>query len=304
MTVLVPRYTESGKRAIDLFLAEGNSYVFYFEDTNAEVFYERLIMRLFPNAGRFRVVSLHGKDNVFKKARGPRVTGVNYVFVVDKDFDDLLGKVVEGIPDIFYLEKYSVENFLLDLNALVRVLVEEHPEAVAEQLAMAQCEDFVAYNANLQNRYTEVTGYFVAAQKFRVQIENTKINATSTWGNDNEYHPMPSVEWLADYRARFLEKALVNPGSSWLNDAAALDHVLMHIFEAPSPFPLGPVPQKDHIPGKHLLTCLTEYLSVRVHPGLQEMHSLKLYIRLLNHIDIAVFQPLKSRIAEAYPALA
>jgi hypothetical protein len=303
MPVAIPRYSQVAKSAIDLFLPEGYSLVFFFEDTNSEIFYERLLRNLFPNIAPFKVISLHGKENVFKKAKGPRVPGLAYLFVVDKDFDDLLNKVFVH-NDVFYLEKYSIENFLIDLPALVRVVVEEFPGTISEQLATHNCADFEQFSSVLTQRYLELTRYFVVAQRYRVNIENTKLNPAKVLEGANPQHPYPTTEWITKYRSTFLEKAESDAATDWLSDPAQLDAALGSALTEPATLHLGEIPDVDHIPGKHLLHCLIAFVAVRVNEALTELPSSKLYIRLLNHVDIGIFSKLREAIVSKHPSLA
>ena len=98
-------YSEHGKAAQDLFVSEYATHIVYVEDSGAEVFYERLFQIMFPKLTDFDVVCMHGKSNVKNKMSEPRVPGLGYIFIVDKDFDDLLGASVDGLT---YLDRYSI----------------------------------------------------------------------------------------------------------------------------------------------------------------------------------------------------
>lgn len=285
-------YSQDAKAARDLFVSDFTSHIFYVEDTGAEIFYERLFERLFPKLRDFQVVCLDGKANVRKKAAERRVQDLTYVFVVDKDFDDLLEA---ADPNLVYLDRYSVENYLADLQALVKVLVEEYPDGMSAQKAMAQCDDYSKYRATLEMRLVTVAQYFVVARRLWLQLKNSKIPAGELIEGSGDYHPMPTNEWIAAYRTKVLEE------SGMLDDDLNLQ--LQNAF-LPSPdFPEATTTPLFHVPGKHLLYCVQKYLGARTVPNFDVKLGKVLHTRILNHINIEEFAIFKTRLLTKHASL-
>jgi hypothetical protein len=127
---LFPARSEAGKKALDIFYRGFNDINFYFEDKDQNNFYLEIIRKIFPKMKITRVFPLTGKSSVLGHAK----TTINdesqiYIYIVDKDFDDFLSLKVDGDDArIFYLDKYCIENYLIDEDALVNVVIETHPK--------------------------------------------------------------------------------------------------------------------------------------------------------------------------------
>ncbi len=86
-------------------------------------FYRAHLQRYVERTSDIYIYNCEGKKEVyatFQKviARFPRCRGV--LFFVDKDVDDILGALWPTDPRIFVTEWYSIENYLVEKNALLR----------------------------------------------------------------------------------------------------------------------------------------------------------------------------------------
>lgn len=120
-----PRRTLVGLQGQSVFYRQFNDINFYVEDENQEHFYHTVLSNLFPSVRLQKIFPLGGKLNVIEKAR--RGLGdKRSVFIVDKDFDDILHKLIK-LPNLFYLKEYSIENYLLESDAVFEFVIEEKP---------------------------------------------------------------------------------------------------------------------------------------------------------------------------------
>src|SRR4051812_24509150 len=104
----LPIKTEAFLRGMDVLYFGFNDIEFYVEDEDQENLYLAIFKRLFPGVKLEKIFPLGGKKNVRDEAR-LHVGNKKKVFVVDKDFDDLLGRKL-SLPNLFYLDRYSIEN--------------------------------------------------------------------------------------------------------------------------------------------------------------------------------------------------
>lgn len=111
----IPTYSEAGLDVIDAFYQDYVAAIFFFEDEHHESVYERILLRLIPTLRSFQVICLGGKTKIIAKAKEARPLGAKWLFVLDKDFDDLLGSVFSH-KDVYYLRAFSLENYLIDLS--------------------------------------------------------------------------------------------------------------------------------------------------------------------------------------------
>lgn len=121
-----PELTNSFLLGQDLFYQQFNKINFYVEDTEQENLYYQILKNLFPNIDFDKIFPLNGKDNVQDAAR-ENVNCKDKVYIVDLDFDDILGKKLH-LKNLFYLERYSIENYLCNEVSVWELIREKNPK--------------------------------------------------------------------------------------------------------------------------------------------------------------------------------
>lgn len=301
-TDIFPEYSDIARDAIDLFLFQSADAIFYFEDSNHEAVYERLVNRIFPKASKIQIVCLGGKTKVIAKARVQDQLPVRSLFVLDKDFDDLLGKL-ETIPNLYYLNVYSLENYFLQLNALLQICVEERPTELTLTRARTMTPEWADFMDRLQHACSDAARLFIVARRFRVEIESTKMRVDSLLTGAETEWPIPTTEWIRNYREEL--KSRCHGNNEWLSDDSALDVQLGKAFLRDDGSPSDLVDSdSDHLCGKHLLGCVRRYLRARLAVELDELDNISFYIRLVGHLDLSPFERLRRNILADHPILA
>jgi hypothetical protein len=115
--------------ALDIFYAEFNDVNFYVEDHEQENLYYEILRKLFKSLRIARIFPLGGKPAVLQHATSSANEGIEgfRAYIIDRDFDHLLGKQV-GHPNVFYLDRFCIENHLLEPAAIVELVIENHPK--------------------------------------------------------------------------------------------------------------------------------------------------------------------------------
>lgn len=172
-----PRYSEAGLSARDLFFNVGYSAQFFVEDQDKENFYEVLFGKLFPHIDKFKVLPLGGKDAVLRHAAANPGDGlIRQIYVVDKDFDDLHGVMVQD-PRIFYTDDYCVEGALIEEDALVKFAVEESP--TIRRAEIQQRIDFQVVMVKWLKQLDRLFRAFYLVQKYKVPMKNCDLSIYS-----------------------------------------------------------------------------------------------------------------------------
>ncbi|MFE0500499.1 DUF4435 domain-containing protein [Lysobacter soli] len=124
----IPQYSEDALSARDVFFNAVASVHLFVEDERLENLYEVILSRAFPRLKSFKVFPLAGKQNVLRHATAAhsKPAHVTRVYFLDRNFDDLCGKIVVR-EDIFYLDHYCIESVVFDEQALLAVCVDERP---------------------------------------------------------------------------------------------------------------------------------------------------------------------------------
>ncbi len=276
--------------------------VFFFEDEKSDAIYERLISRLFPQSRRFRVVSLGGKEKVIAKARSPRRVPIQCIFVVDKDFDDILGRMVM-MPDLFYWDRHCFENFLLELRALCDICVEERADELTDQAAAARMQGSEEFLARLVERYTKLTRLFIVARRFRVHVETTKRHIDDILDGADKDYPLPTEDRIAAFRAELKVACQGDRDKDWLIEDVALDTQLERAFAADEGHEPLSHDITSHLNGKHLFLILRDFVGHRLGFEFSELNPVSLYTRLIAKVPLAPFGTLQRQLAARYDGL-
>lgn len=121
----IPTKSPAYLYAQSAFFTQFNDVDFYVEDSDQESLYYCILSRLFPKLTIEQISPLGGKAAVLEHAANNK-TNRPSVYIVDKDFDDLLGTRTT-IRSVFYLDRYCIENFVLETSAILRFIVSEKP---------------------------------------------------------------------------------------------------------------------------------------------------------------------------------
>ncbi|WP_162426118.1 DUF4435 domain-containing protein [Pontibacter pudoricolor] len=121
-----PELTDSFLEGQDLLYTQFNDINFYVEDTDQEYFYFHVLKNLFPSIKIEKIFPLNGKKNVTDAAKA-NLGDKSKIYLVDLDFDEILG-LKESVANLFYLERYSIENYLFAKEALFELFKEDNPK--------------------------------------------------------------------------------------------------------------------------------------------------------------------------------
>jgi hypothetical protein len=125
-----PTRSENGMAALDIFYSDFNDVNFYVEDEDQQNLYQEIFKKLFKRIRITRIFPLGGKPAVLQHARSGANQGIKCfrAYVVDRDFDHLLGKQVEH-PNVFYLDRFCIESHVLEAPSIVELVIENHPKS-------------------------------------------------------------------------------------------------------------------------------------------------------------------------------
>jgi hypothetical protein len=126
MSIGFPEYTDSFLSGQDILYTQFNDIEFYVEDTEQEHFYYNILKKLFPDLKFSKIFPLNGKQNVID-AVALNNNNKKKIYLVDLDFDHILSKKVT-YPNLFYLERYSIENHLISKSAIYEAIRIKHPK--------------------------------------------------------------------------------------------------------------------------------------------------------------------------------
>ena len=112
-----------------------NDVTIIVEDTSLETFYTELFTCLIGDTIRIeRVLGVGGKRNVLDRFHRHRdsIAGQQEFYIVDGDFDELLGRPEPNADRFHRLRRYDIESFLIESRAIARIAQEQNPDENSE----------------------------------------------------------------------------------------------------------------------------------------------------------------------------
>ena len=167
----IPARSVIGMGALDVFYQEFNDVAFYVEDADQENLYHAILSKHFPNIRISRIFPLGGKLNVISHARekNNKANSTKRVYILDKDFDDLLKKKVR-LKNTFYLDRFCIENHLIDFDAIIELVVETSPKTKRSDIDSKLC--LASFVSDLNQQLTPLFVLFFCAQLFDLGVRN------------------------------------------------------------------------------------------------------------------------------------
>lgn len=107
-----------------------NDIEVYVEDTKNHNMWYFLIKSMLPEEVRFSSVNaLGGRKSVIDACKNDQINdGRKKIYIIDSDFDILLGKKKEKLRHLYRLRAYCVENILLNDKAIIELCMESDME--------------------------------------------------------------------------------------------------------------------------------------------------------------------------------
>ena len=145
------------------------------EDKSKEHEYERIFRRLLDDISKFKIFALGGKTQVIdaftKISSGAlHAPSLGEIYLLDGDFDFInMGADNSNHPSLIYLDRYDIENYLIDKEA-IELFAQGKARALMEEV---ECHvDFTSWHQSITQRLYELFTLFYLVQKNDLGIEN------------------------------------------------------------------------------------------------------------------------------------
>ena len=162
-------YSVRGLSARVRFYSPYNEVTIIVEDTASENFYTVLFERLFGDAPKIgRVLGVGGKEQVLERYRrfNKTANGTLEFYLVDGDFDELVGRTLPHDRRLYRLARYDIESYLLEPAAIAKVAEEQNPIYSADYYKRRLNYD--QWHIQLINIIQRLVACFVVLHKLRL----------------------------------------------------------------------------------------------------------------------------------------
>lgn len=136
---MILRRTDKGEYAKSIFFHEYNEIDIFVEDTSLgyKKIYTQLLQRVLDDKYKIHsIFPLGGRESVINYCKNHNRPDRPFVFIVDADLYLMKGEDedLSTIKGLFILTRYCIENYLIEINALVELLHEEDIEKNKEEI--------------------------------------------------------------------------------------------------------------------------------------------------------------------------
>lgn len=169
-----PELTDSFLFGQDILYDQFNDINFYVEDTEQEHLYHQILRKIFPNIVFDKIFPLNGKTNVINSAKD-NLLNKNKVYIVDLDFDEILSKK-NVIDNLFYLKRYSIENYLCDKYAIWEIIREKNPKLKDNDIS--NILDFNKMREQWRMLLSELSSVFLIIREKSLPIRYFGVNCS------------------------------------------------------------------------------------------------------------------------------
>lgn len=181
------KLSEQAKRLTSTFLTYRNTVDIYTEDEEKDKeFYRVLFKRLLRNDIVINdITPLGSKESVKRRCLEEPNNGRKKIFIIDGDVSIIHGKDIPKIPNLYVLEAYCIENFLLDKDSIVDYIYLNCGTKTKDLIA--QEINFDTWLLEYSNSFIELFIHFALANYFDIKF---------TLYNANKYHMKTKTEYL------------------------------------------------------------------------------------------------------------
>ncbi len=168
-------YSPEGKDALPCFYRDYNDIDVFIEDDSLEIFYQEILGKLLNKSIKItRIFSTSGKSELLEKFHGYIESSEidKAFFIVDPDFDHILGTMHPSHARLHILDEYCIENYLFEEKAFISVCLEEKP---GKRIDWDSKVNYSAWLEGVTGQLTPLFACFIYTQKKGISEPNVGL---------------------------------------------------------------------------------------------------------------------------------
>lgn len=172
--------SDEPKRLVSTFLTYRNEIDIYTEDElKDKEFYKVLFNRLLENKIKINdITPLGGRKNVISRCETEPDNGRRKIFIVDGDIAIIHGKDIPALKNLFVLDAYCIENFVLDKQSVLNFIYLNCASKPKEEIEMEL--NFEEWLGSYSNKLIDLFIHFAITDYFGGKFKLF---------NANKFHP-------------------------------------------------------------------------------------------------------------------
>ena len=192
-------YTSEGLLNRVMFLSSLNEINIFVEDKNKKYEYENIFERLFGTEIIVKeIFDMGGKQEVEKayKEYGDMYENKKNFYIVDGDFDLLLGKIMIDKPNYIYLQRYNIESYYIDKNAILSYMAGKMKKVKEE------VDSEICYDDWYKDTYSKLEYLFLVYAVVQMELP-TEPNVGISGYTYLDKKGLISIESVREYESNF-----------------------------------------------------------------------------------------------------
>lgn len=172
------RYKNYVIPTVSLFFKSKNDIDIFIEDSNDEEFYKSLLERLTDGKRISKIISCKCKTELLRACEADQVDRKRKrIYLTDGDLDLILDANRKDLNHLYVLEKYCIENFLIEEEGIIEIL---HSNIVLDKLKIKKQLTLSNYLRSISNPLNELFLHYSITHLHQMGVK-TVANAVGTF---------------------------------------------------------------------------------------------------------------------------
>lgn len=184
---IIPQHSTEAYMAFPILYDALDDVIVYIEDAAGVHIYETILYRLLGDT--LKVTNVHAVNgkrnliNLYKRSKSDysEATKKACFYIADLDFDTILENNMVTDKNFIYLERYSIENYLVDENAGASIINSRTNQGIE---SCKRNLNILNWLEKISICYKKLLTIFMVVQKLDIDVSNTGLKA-AYFTNDN-----------------------------------------------------------------------------------------------------------------------
>lgn len=209
------RYKDFVIPTISLFFKSKNDVDVFIEDSNDEEFYKALLQRLTDGKRIKKIISCKCKTELIKACEADQTDRIRKrVYLTDGDLDLILDSNRKDLKHLYVLDRYCIENFLLEEEGILEIL---HSNVVLDKAIIKKQLTLNNYLKSISNPLSELFLHYAITHFHKMGIK-TVANPIGSFCKQNRSLTVLDIEKVEQKVREIRAEIILNIGEEQYND--------------------------------------------------------------------------------------
>ena len=187
-------YSPRAAKALAYLKTSYNDVDIFVEDKGGQNMWLRLLRPLLPKGKRLSSVNLlGGRESVIAACRLDQAAGKRKrLYIIDGDFDFLLGKPKLRLKRLHRIPAYCIENLLIQEHSLIQIGISSQPQMTEQQIAHRL--NFSDWYSSTYHKLRGLFAVYATAHALAPSLRTSSLPISELYVNQGQRPPLLSTE--------------------------------------------------------------------------------------------------------------